>query len=69
MTCVYDKIFFHRAVFFVDKIEQKNYKLLHLAPSSSRQSTFIAQELFIVFQQLGTETGEVRQNQDRNDRL
>ena len=47
MTCVYDKIFFHRAIFFVDKIEHKNYKLLHLAPSSLRQSTFIAQELFI----------------------
>jgi hypothetical protein len=43
--------------------------LLHLAPSSSRQSIFIAQELFVVFHKLGTETGEVRQNQDRNDRL
>jgi hypothetical protein len=47
MTCVYDKIFFRWGVFFIDKIEQRNYKLLHLAPSSLRQSTFIAQELFI----------------------
>ena len=65
MTCVYGKIFFPRVSFFVDKIEQKNYKLLHLAPSLSRQSTFIAQDLLIVFQQLGTEKAEVRQNQDR----
>jgi hypothetical protein len=52
-------------VFFLDNVKWKNYEFLSSHPSSSRQSTFIAEDLLIVLQQLGTETGEVRQNQDR----